>query len=196
MAPHLPPSFRCGDCRANPPSFTVLRSQYLYQHPLDEVVRGLKFGGLQYLGGQAARLMAARNRSVLQHAQVVVPVPLHWTRKLARGYNQASEIARPLARALALPYRQSLRRVRATPRQTRLSLERRRINLQAAFAVSRQSDIWGRHVLLVDDVATTGATANAAAQALLQGSARSVTVVVLGRTPPPGENIQKTWQDS
>ena len=113
----------------------------------------------------------------------MVPVPLHWRRHLARGYNQAERIGRPLAGRLELPFTSALARLRATPPQSRLDQAARLRNLRQAFVVRRPDSVAGRHVVLVDDVATTGATLDAAAATLKAAGAAVVTAVVAGRTP-------------
>jgi len=196
----LPPHFRCGACRLDPPSFDRLEALYLYQPPLDAVVRHLKFAGLPYLGRHAAALLVRHLGTALRQIEVVVPVPLHWRRAIRRGYNQAREISLPLAQRSGRPHHQALRLVRATRPQAELDRADRRDNPIGAFRVHRPSAIAGRHVLLVDDVVTTGATLNASARALKEAGATEVTVAVLGRTPPPGycDHLAPatTWQDS
>jgi ComF family protein len=113
--------------------------------------------------------------------QAIVPVPLHWSRCWRRGFNQSEVLARQLARTLAIPCRPNwLRRVRRTPLQTRqTSPTARRENVQGAFAARAGLDLSGQSILLVDDVLTTGATANAAAQALRAAKAERVVVAIL-----------------
>jgi ComF family protein len=147
------------------------------------VVRGLKFGRLDYLGRHLAAALAAGLGAGLVGCDRVVPVPLHWWRRLARGYNQAERIARPLAGRLGLPCVQALARRRATPPQSLLGREERLANLREAFRVPRPECVEGLRVLLVDDVATTGATLEAAAAALKKAGAAAVTALVAGRTP-------------
>ncbi len=115
-------------------------------------------------------------------------MPLHWRRRLTRGYNQAESIARPLARRLGRPLVPALRRIRATAPQARLERSRREANLRRAFEMRARSGaaIDGRRVLLVDDVATTGATLHHAAAALRRGGATGVVALATARTPPPG----------
>jgi ComF family protein len=184
LAAHaLPEDYRCGACRQRPPAFDRLLALWSYRPPLDAVVRGLKFGRLDYLGRHLAEAMAAGLAPRLAGCDRVVPVPLHWRRRLARGYNQAERIARPLARRLGLPCVQALARRRATPPQSLLGREERLANLRRAFHVPRPERVRGLHVLLVDDVATTGATLEAAAAALRKAGAAAVTALVAGRTP-------------
>ncbi len=182
----LPAGFRCGGCRDRRPPYDRLIAGWSYQPPLDEVIRALKFGRLEYLGKHLAESLAPLLDGALD-ADLVVPVPLHWRRRLARGYNQAEAIARPLAARLGLDLARALRRRRATPPQTALERRRRVRNLRGAFAVARRHDPRGRRVLLVDDVFTTGATLEAAAACLKRAGAARVTALAAGRTPAPDE---------
>jgi ComF family protein len=112
----------------------------------------------------------------------VVPVPLHWWRRVVRGYNQSAAVAYGLAGELGLPYRRWwLRRRRNTPSQKALTAGQRRENVRGAFCVRSGAPLRGKHVLLVDDVMTTGATSNEAARALKRGGAARVTLAVLAR---------------
>jgi ComF family protein len=182
----VPQGYRCRACLAHPPAYDRLLAAWSYEPPLDAVVHGLKFGRLDYLGGHLAEALAAALAGELAGAELVVPVPLHWRRRLARGYNQAERIARPLAALLGLPYRPLLRRRRLTPPQTTLDRAARLANLRGAFALrgaGAVTAVAGRRVLLIDDVATTGATLEAAAAALERGGAETVVAVVAARTP-------------
>jgi ComF family protein len=182
----LPRGFRCGHCRARPPAYARLLARWRYQAPLDAVVAGLKFRRLDYLGRHLGLALAEAFGGELSGLDLVVPVPLHWSRRLARGYNQAERIARPLAERLGLPLEAALRRRRATPAQSGFGQGGRGArleNLAGAFEVPRGAPLAGRRVLLVDDVATTGATLDAAAQALRRGGASAVVAIVAGRTP-------------
>ena len=181
----------CDACRRRPPAFERLIAPWSYRPPLSEVAKALKFGRLPHLGGRLARPLAAALRTERGvgvgpgACEVVVPVALHWRRRLARGYDQAERIARPLARELGLPCRAALVRVRRTPPQTALARDARRANVRGAFRVRRHlvGRVAGRRVLLVDDVATTGATLDAAARALLAAGARAVVAAAVARTP-------------
>src|SRR5205823_5857562 len=112
---------------------------------------------------------------------VVIPVPLHWFHRLRRGYNQSEALARELAAALGVPCRPRwLRRARLTRKQHHsLSREERRANVHDAFRARHADAVRGRHVLLVDDVMTTGSTAHEAARPLRAAGAAQITVAVL-----------------
>lgn len=178
----LPADWRCGPCRESPPAFDRLLALWSYEEPLAAVVRALKFGRLDYLGKHLGAALAAGLGEEIAGADLAVPVPLHWRRRLRRGYNQAERIARPLAARLGLPVALLVSRSRATPPQTTLGKEERLANLRRAFRVARPARIRDLHLLLVDDVATTGATLDAASAVLKRAGAAKVTAVVAGRT--------------
>ena len=112
----------------------------------------------------------------------IVPIPLHWTRYIARGYNQAFEIASVLALKSKKPVISCLRRVRKTEYQAVLSAEHRKKNIQMAFSVMKNPEyIEGKHILLVDDLMTTGATLQEATKILLKYKPKKISVVVAAR---------------
>ena len=114
--------------------------------------------------------------------ELVVPLPRHWWRRLERGYNQSTALARGLTDRLGLPSPVScLRRIRHTATQTRLSATARHANVRGAFRAALPHHLQGKAVLLVDDVMTTGSTASEAARALRDAGAGSVIVAVLAR---------------
>lgn len=160
-------------------------SCWSYEPPFDAVIHGLKFGRLEYLGRDLAAGLHPLVEDTGRSFDVVVPIPLHWHRRLRRGYNQAEAIARPLARLLGVPLLKPLRRQRSTRPQARLARGERAANLRLAFAMRRSQDsrLRARQVLLVDDVVTTGATIQAAAGTLLESGAFSVLGLTAARTP-------------
>jgi len=108
-------------------------------------------------------------------------MPLHWTRRWQRGFNQAALLAREIAKRSGIPVLRAVRRIRATPPQAGLSHAKRRANMSGAFAPRRGTPVQGLSLLLVDDVLTTGATASACAAALRRAGARRVAVLALAR---------------
>jgi ComF family protein len=172
---------RCGGCRARPPAFRNLVAPWRYAPPLDAVIRALKFGRREELGAELGTALAGAVGAELAGCDLVVPVPLHWRRRLARGFDQADRIARPLAARVGLPHRRAVVRRRATRPQTGLGRAERRRNLRGAFAVPRPEAVRGRVVALVDDVATTGSTLDAVARRLLACGATAVVAVAAAR---------------
>ncbi|WP_322023258.1 ComF family protein [Burkholderia sp. BCC1977] len=179
-------AYRCDACRATPPPFDATLALADYRAPLDGLARGLKFHARLALGAEFAARLAQRvgDTDAMRAAggfDVIAPVPLSHRRLVARGYNQAWAIARPLARRLGVRADAALlARVAETAPQSRLDRRARRDNVLAAFAVA--GDLTGRHVALVDDVMTSGATLAAAAQALKAAGAARVTNLVALRT--------------
>lgn len=173
----------CPSCRGAPPPFEALFAVWSYAPPFDRVVHALKFRRLDYLADDLARGIARRWGAELADCEVVVPVPLHWQRRLRRGFDQAELIAKPLAQALDRPLAAALRRARRTRPQARLG-RRQRTGGENPFRSRLETAVAGRRVLLVDDVVTTGATLGAAARELRRAGAAAVVAVAAGRTPP------------
>jgi ComF family protein len=173
----------CADCRHEEPPLERSVAAGVYAGPLARIVIAFKFRGLDTLAAPAARVMAAAlARESLETPDAIVPVPSTPRRNRERGYDPALLLARALAHHLGRPVRRLLRRLRDDVAQSRLCATERRINVQGAFAARAAH---GRHLLLVDDVATTGATAFAAARALRGAGAARVDLVLLARTPEP-----------
>ncbi|MCG5536158.1 ComF family protein [Ectothiorhodospira mobilis] len=170
----------CGDCLRHPPAFDAARAALRYQWPVDTWIARFKFRGRLNHGRLLARLMARQLLPGAQPPDCILPVPLHRHRLAQRGFNQAAELARPLARALQVPLvPDAVRRTRATPPQQTLSAARRRHNLRGAFTV--RAGFTPGHVLLVDDVMTTGSTLDELARRLKAAGVRRVEVWVAAR---------------
>jgi len=149
--------------------------------PFRPLHHALKYGNRPVYAQRLGRLLGETFRDELQTIDVVVPVPLHRRRFLERGYNQSAWLARGIGEVLGRPVAPELLvRVRATRSQTHLGREARRTNVARAFAAPYPERVAGRHVLLVDDLLTTGATAAWAAQALHEAHASGVTLLTLG----------------
>jgi ComF family protein len=168
---------QCARCRRRGTAIAMARAIGVYDGALRDIVHALKYEGRRSLAAPIAARMRTHGADVLDGADVVVPVPLHRTRLLRRGFNQAAD----LARQLGLPCRIALRRTRATASQTELPASRRHANVRDAFAVRRSVSLAGLCVVLVDDVSTTGATLEACARALRQAGAREVRALTAAR---------------
>ena len=172
----------CAACRRQRPHFDATFSPCRYAFPADRLIQDLKYGHNLAVARLLGELMLAAPRPT---GDVIVPVPLADARLRERGFNQAVEIARPLARALRLPLALDLcRRQIETQAQARLPWHVRRRNVRAAFACC--GDMVGRRVIVVDDVMTTGATLDELAATLKQAGAASVCNWVAARTPLAG----------
>ncbi len=178
------PAPLCGECLKREPPFASAWAPFRYGHPLDLLEARFKFRADLAAGRVLAGLLADRAcADVPSLPELVVPVPLHPARLRERGYNQALELARPLARALAIPLRHDLLvRTRATPPQTGFDAQTRRRNLRGAFAVAPGS-VLPAHVALVDDVMTTGATLHECARVLRRAGVARVDAWALARAP-------------
>lgn len=173
----------CPRCRRRPSALTESRAIGAYEGSLRAIVHAFKYGGCRSLArGLGARLRESA-AGLLGNADIVVPVPLHRSRRRGRGFNQARE----LARHLGLPLVDALRRTRATPSQTDLPAAARHGNVRDAFALARRQLPWlalnveGLRIVLVDDVSTTGATIEACARVLRAAGAADVSAVTAAR---------------
>jgi len=180
-APVAGPAIACGACLARRPAFDCAFAPYRYEFPLIELVHRLKYGRqveiARILGTVLARRLAERGPPAVD---ALLPVPLHPAREARRGYNQADEIARFAGQLLSLPVARGLAtRVRATEEQAALPAMVRRINVSGAFAVR---DVpMPAAVAIVDDVLTTGSTADALARVLKRAGCRRVEVWAVAR---------------
>ena len=172
----------CGDCLQRPLLLQETRAAFVYAAPLDRLLPRFKFHHDLAAGRLLAQLMAHALADA-ERPQALLPVPLHHARLRARGYDQALELAKPLARALQVPLlHDALVRTRATAPQSRLDAAQRRRNLRKAFTVDPRA-VLPAHVALVDDVMTTGATLHAAADALRRAGVARVDAWVCARVP-------------
>ncbi|TCJ18170.1 ComF family protein [Parasulfuritortus cantonensis] len=166
----------CGACLKRAPAYDRTEAVFRYAFPADVLVQRLKYGGQTVLAGYLAGLMAPSARPDL-----IVAMPLHPHRLRERGYNQAALLAGHLARRLALPFAATAcRRLRDTPPQVDLPVKARRRNLRGAFDCTM--DLAGRHVALVDDVMTSGASLDELARVVKRAGAAEVSAWVVART--------------
>lgn len=174
---------------AEPPAFGRARAAALYEGTARDLVHRLKYGDRLDLARTMARMMSAAGRELLDEAELIVPVPLHGMRLWRRRFNQSALLAREIARMSGKSCDlRVLVRVKATRSQVGLTRHQRADNLQGAFRVPNEARgrIAGRHLLLIDDVTTTGATGNAATRMLLRGGAARVDLLTFATVTREG----------
>jgi ComF family protein len=178
----------CPRCRIAPPLFTSLRSYAVFKGPIREAIHRLKYKDDLGMGEMLSRLMISSLEKLNWSLDIVTCVPLGLVRFEERGYNQANLLARPTALFMRLPYSPRLLvRIKETRTQVGLTVPERQKNMAEAFKVTSKS-VRGKNVLVVDDVATSGATLNACARALLDGGASKVYGFSLARAVFTPEN--------
>jgi ComF family protein len=180
------PATLCGRCLLDPPPFETMRAAAPYVGSAREILRAFKFGGADYLAARLSGIM--RERLAASDADEIVAVPATRRSRRARGYHPAEALAEAVSAALGIAFaRRRLVKRRETEVQSRLPLARRPANVRGAFRVAGRP---ASRVLLIDDVATSGATARECARRLVDAGARSVTVWCFARASradlPPG----------
>jgi ComF family protein len=172
----------CPHCQNEDYTFEKIIAYGAYEKILRQIVLLMKNQEQEQLAYHMGRVLAEEFREQFQTMQAVVPVPLHWTRRLWRGYNQSVTLARSLSQTLKLDFHANwLHRRLATPMQATVTPASRRKNLREAMIARLPASAKGQHILLADDIVTTGATADACARALLKSGAGQVTVITLAR---------------
>lgn len=178
----------CRPCHADLPfveprfelePFAAAFAPLAYAFPVDAAIRRFKFHRRLFYGPAFATLLQPAVGLLPAEIDAVLPVPLHWRRQALRGFNQAVEIARPVCRQAGLARVTGVSRSRHTPYQSGLSADRRQRNLRNAFRV--RGGVAYRHVLIVDDVITTGATCRQVARVLLDAGVPAVSVLAIAR---------------
>jgi ComF family protein len=189
----------CSWCRLLPPFVRAARSAaWVPGGVAGALVHLLKYSGWwQVAEGIAARLARLQwPKDVIAERDAIVPVPLSHRRLVERGYNQSEHIAHSLARYWQIPVWRALKRTVATRAQARLTGEARLHNVAGAFeVVVPGAFLEGRHLILLDDVVTTGATLNSCAAALFAAGTRTISYVTFGRARLPGDAPPTTWSD-
>lgn len=180
------PAANCGECLKRPPAFDATCAALRYAAPVNLLLPRFKFHQQLACGRLLGELMleAVGDSGLLDGVDAIVPLPLHRRRLAERGYNQALELARLLARHSGLPLLPDLlHRQRPTQAQSGLDARARRRNVRGAF--SANADAKGRSLLLVDDVMTTGASLREAASVLKAAGAAELRLALVARAPPP-----------
>lgn len=162
------------------PPFKCAAAPLEYAFPVDAAIRLFKFRRKLCYAPAFAHLLRGALCGMPTDVDAVLPVPLHWRRQTLRGFNQATEISRPLLKQLGLPFINNVSRYRATPYQSGLAAAHRRHNLRAAFRA--RGEITANHALLVDDVITTGATCRELARLVLEAGVEQVSVLAIARS--------------
>jgi ComF family protein len=177
----LPVEGVCGQCLRRPPAFSFTMAVFHYLPPLDSLVKKLKYKGELHLARLLGGLIAERLEAAdIDMPDIIVPVPLHYRRLQERGYNQALELARPIAERMRLPIDCfHVTRIRETDPQSALSASQRTRNVKNAFAVAHEFK--SKSVAIVDDVMTTGHTVNELALTLRRNGATNISVWVCAR---------------
>ncbi|HEY0287266.1 MAG TPA: ComF family protein [Pseudomonas sp.] len=182
----------CTQCSINSPAFNEVVAAWLYDFPVDTLVTRFKHQGKWPMGRLLAELFAQflqyRFNEGLARPDILLPVPLGTKRLRQRGYNQAAMLAGWLGASLQLAVNERLlKRIKQTPAQQGLDAKSRKRNLLGAFELDAGAEVRGKHIALIDDVLTTGSTADVIARMLRQAGARQVDVYCLARTPKPGD---------
>lgn len=172
----------CGKCLKKAPAFARTVAAFRYSFPVSQLIKALKFREqlilVNFLADELAQQVEVR-------PDCLIAVPLHPQRLRWRGFNQSQLLAARIAKRLDIPLlKQSCRRVRDTPPQSSLPWKARDKNMRGAFEVTQAAHIGGKHVAIVDDVMTSGASLNELARALKKAGAREVSALVVARTLP------------
>lgn len=169
----------CADCQAGPAPLTAVVAPLIYEFPIDAAIKMYKFRRRLHYAPAFSELLRPAFAKLPEGIDALLPVPLHWLRHGIRGFNQAAEICSLLRKSTGLPVIRNVRRLRATPYQSGLSARERRRNLRQAFAV--RGTITARHVLIVDDVITTGETCRQLAAVLQAHGVAKVSALAIAR---------------
>ena len=178
----------CGQCLQHPPHFRRTVAAFAYAFPLDKLLLALKYGEKLHLSGLLADKLALR----IDHLpDCIIPMPLHKERLRQRGFNQSMQLAQRLSQQLHVPLlAHACVRIRNTPSQSGLPWKERNKNMRKAFDCS--TVVTGKHIAVVDDVMTTGATLNELAHTLLRAGASEVSAWVVARTLPHGGDVSRS----
>ncbi|PCJ29675.1 MAG: amidophosphoribosyltransferase [Gammaproteobacteria bacterium] len=172
----------CGHCLNNPPEQDLSISLYRYSDPIRQLILDFKYHNQLYLAPFFGQLLAQKIASTSQ-VELLIPIPLHPNRLKDRGYNQSHELAKSLSRQLNIPVNPHLlTRVIDTPSQSSMAFKDRKKNMRNAFKLSHHSLELPKHIAIIDDVLTTGHTANAAAKVFRKEGVATIEIWTIART--------------
>ena len=172
----------CGSCLKNPPLFHKAISVLKYNDVSKKLILAFKHGDHLELTNLLIKLISLNCSSIIEENDILIPVPLHWSRLLKRKYNQSAVIAQKLATKYKKVYDpKTLKRHKATKSQGHLSPQKRKENVKGCLIIRNPSKIQGKKILLIDDVFTTGATINECVKILLKCGAKQVDVLTLAK---------------
>ncbi|KKO17921.1 MAG: hypothetical protein B6D35_03430 [Candidatus Brocadia sp. UTAMX2] len=179
----------CMQCEGRRLPFTTAISVTYYEGVIKTLIHKFKYSGQKFLFHTLNDIMLSQNavKEIIPNIDVIVPVPLHWMKKMRRGFNQSELLAQGIQRYFSKPVStNNLCRIRNTASQTQLSKRQRQVNIWNAFRVNDPESFREKRILLVDDVLTTGVTAAECAKKLKQSGARSVHLLILATAKDPG----------
>lgn len=180
----LGPNALSAQAIANPPIVNRVRAAVIYNDIARQLVTGLKYYDRPEQSAPIGQLMVQAGHELIDEADLIMPVPLHWRRQFSRRYNQSQLLARAISKKSGLPHDPLiLKRARSTKQQVGLSHTQRAQNVKNAFKINPEKAglVLGKNILLIDDVYTSGATGNAAAQCLLKAGAAQVDMLVFAQ---------------
>ena len=175
----------CDECYQREYAFECARSAGIFDGPLRDAIHAMKYRNYEAVVDPLAQIMirAFPDTGLARNTDVLVPIPIHYSRLLDRGFNQSEELARKLAGRIGLPMEAKvLRKSRKTAHQVDLPLDERALNVRGSLSVKHEQKIRAKRVLLIDDVFTTGATLDEAARVLLEAGASEVRAYTLARS--------------
>jgi len=175
----------CGSCIKEKPKFDQARAWAKFEEPMVQIIHQFKYQrGFYFANWMIDSLFKLYLQEFSsQKFDLLIPIPLHWKRLLQRGYNQTLILAQPLSKKLKIPLSTTiLQKTRNTHPQVRLSSAQRKENLKKSFQLKKPESVEGKNILLIDDVITSGATANEAGKILKQAGANKVCILALART--------------
>ncbi|EAW32560.1 competence protein ComF, putative [marine gamma proteobacterium HTCC2143] len=173
----------CGQCLLSTPAYQRVEAPWLYQPPIAQLISRFKYSRQYSIGKVLSNIAARRYASAYidqKLPDLIVPIPLHWSRQTIRGFNQSEHLARYYSHHFNIPMKRFLKRCRPTAAQQMLTADQRRSNMKGAFQMC--GDVAGKLVAVVDDVMTTGTTVSEASQCLLKAGATEVHIWCLART--------------